>query len=146
MKDDENDPKATVTLRHIELIDDEASEYGIMIVKCTDKLMAKKYGYRDLPGISYFRKGIQHWNWSVKVEIKKKWMIFKGKLINYDGEIDDEEELLDWLTNPDNMQLTDRIESVNKRMFQKIRQTSDYVAVFFCKSYPNQNSNEVSHL
>lgn len=56
-----------------------------------------------------------------------------GKLINYDGEIDDEEELLDWLTNPDNMQLTDRIESVNKRMFQKIRQTSDYVAVFFCK-------------
>lgn len=63
-------------------------------------------------------------------------MIFKGKLINYDGEIDDEEELLDWLTNPDNMQLTDRIESVNKRMFQKIRQTSDYVAVFFCKSFP----------
>ncbi|XP_063702540.1 uncharacterized protein LOC134832452 isoform X2 [Culicoides brevitarsis] len=107
---DENDEKAQITLRHIELIDDEASEYGIMIVKCTDKLMAKKYGYRDLPGISYFRK---------------------GKLINYDGDIDDEEELLDWLTNPDNMQLTDRIESVNKRMFQKIRQTSDYVAVFF---------------
>uniref|UniRef100_A0A336L648 CSON004835 protein n=1 Tax=Culicoides sonorensis TaxID=179676 RepID=A0A336L648_CULSO len=107
---DENDPKSSIILRHIELIDDEASEYGIMIVKCTDKLMAKKYGYRDLPGLSYFRK---------------------GKLINYDGEIDDEEELLDWLTNPDNMQLTDRIESVNKRMFQKIRQTSDYVAVFF---------------
>lgn len=55
--DDEDDPKAHIILRHIELIDDEASEYGIMIVKCTDKLMAKKYGYRDLPGLSYFRKG-----------------------------------------------------------------------------------------
>lgn len=99
-------------LRHLELIDDEASLYGIKVVKCTDKLMAKKYGFRDLPGISYFRK---------------------GKNIRYDGQVDDEEELLDWLTNPDNMQLTDRIESVNRKMFQKIRQTSDYVAVFFCK-------------
>lgn len=44
-------------LRHLELIDDEASLYGIKLVKCTDKLMAKKYGFRDLPGISYFRKG-----------------------------------------------------------------------------------------
>jgi len=44
-------------LRHIELIDDEASEYGIVIVKVADDLMAKKYGYRNRPGITYFRKG-----------------------------------------------------------------------------------------
>lgn len=61
--DDEDDPKAHIILRHIELIDDEASEYGIMIVKCTDKLMAKKYGYRDLPGLSYFRKGKELSDW-----------------------------------------------------------------------------------
>lgn len=57
MKDDPADPDARRILRHIELIDDEASEYGITIVKTTDKLMAKKYGYRKLPGITYFRKG-----------------------------------------------------------------------------------------
>jgi hypothetical protein len=51
-------------LRHIELIDDEAAEYGIKIVKTSDRLMAKKYGYRKPPGITYFRK---------------------GKSINYDG-------------------------------------------------------------
>lgn len=44
-------------LRHIELIDEEASLYGIKIVKSVDKLIAKKYGFRQLPGISYFRKG-----------------------------------------------------------------------------------------
>lgn len=55
-----------------------------------------------------------------------------GKYINYDGDIDDEEELLDWLTLPDNMEMTDHIERVNRKMFQKIRQTSDYLAVFFC--------------
>lgn len=55
--DDDNDPDSRRILRHIELIDDEASEYGITIVKTTDKLMAKKYGYRKLPGLTYFRKG-----------------------------------------------------------------------------------------
>lgn len=110
--DIEDDPDTRRILRHIELIDDEASEYGIKIVKSIDRLMAKKYGYRNPPGITYFRK---------------------GKAINYDGDIDDEEEILDWLTLPDNMEMTDHIERVNRKMFQKIRQTSDYLAVFFCK-------------
>lgn len=58
-----------------------------------------------------------------------------GKNINYDGDIDDEEEVLDWLTLPDNMEMTDHIERVNRKMFQKIRQTSDYLAVFFCNLF-----------
>ncbi|XP_045765517.1 uncharacterized protein LOC123867504 isoform X7 [Maniola jurtina] len=115
----EEDPLSPRILRHVELIDDEAAEYGIKIVKCSDRLMAKKYGFRNPPGITYFRK---------------------TKYINYDGDIDDEEEILDWLTNPENMELTDHIEKVNRKMFQKIRQTSDYVAVFFysndCKQCP----------
>lgn len=77
-----------------------------------DKLMAKKYGYRNPPGITYFRK---------------------GKYINYDGDIDDEEEVLDWLTSPANMEMTDHIEKVNRKMFEKIRRSSDYLAVIFCK-------------
>ncbi|EEB16861.1 predicted protein [Pediculus humanus corporis] len=106
----ENDEESLKILRHIELIDDEAAEYGIRVVKCHDLLMAKKYGYRNPPGITYFRK---------------------GKAINYDGDIDDEEEVLDWLSHPENMELTDHIEKVNKKMFDKIRLTSDYTAVFF---------------
>lgn len=108
----EEDHEAFKILRHLELIDDEAAEYGITIAKCNDKLMAKKYGYRNPPGLTYFRK---------------------GKPINYDGDLDDEEELLDWLTNPENMEMTDHIEQVNRKMFQKIRQNSEYVAVFFCE-------------
>ncbi|XP_049820634.1 uncharacterized protein LOC109604293 isoform X2 [Aethina tumida] len=115
----EESPDSPRILRHVELIDDEASEYGIKIVKMKDRLMAKKYGYRNPPGVTYFRK---------------------GKSINYDGDIDDEEELLDWLTDPENMELTDHIERVNRKMFEKIRQRSDYVAVFLysqdCKQCP----------
>ncbi|XP_012535508.2 uncharacterized protein LOC105836192 isoform X2 [Monomorium pharaonis] len=106
----EEDPESPKVLRHIELIDDEAAEYGIKVVRMKDRLMAKKYGFRNPPGITYFRK---------------------GKNINYDGDIDDEEEILDWLTNPENMELTDHIERINKKMFQKVRQTTDYLAVFF---------------
>lgn len=124
----EDDPESPRILRHVELIDDEAAEYGIKIAKCSDRLMAKKYGYRNPPGITYFRK---------------------GKYINYDGDIDDEEEILDWLTNPENMELTDHIERVNRKMFQKIRQTSDYTAVFFysndCKQCPRVLA-EIEHI
>ncbi|XP_026480363.1 uncharacterized protein LOC113386820 isoform X1 [Ctenocephalides felis] len=124
----EDDPESPRVLRHIELIDDEAAEYGIKIVQTSDRLMAKKYGYRNPPGITYFRK---------------------GKYINYDGDVDDEEELLDWLTNPENMELTDHIERVNRKMFHKIRQTSDYLAVFFysndCKQCPKVLA-EIEHI
>lgn len=54
--DKEDDPESPRVLRHIELIDDEAAEYGIKIVQTSDRLMAKKYGYRNPPGITYFRK------------------------------------------------------------------------------------------
>ncbi|KAK9727390.1 hypothetical protein QE152_g19195 [Popillia japonica] len=115
----EEDTDSPRILRHIELIDDEAAEYGIKIVKTKDLLMAKKYGFRNPPGVSYFRK---------------------GKIINYDGDIDDEEELLDWLTDPINMELTDHIERVNRKMFEKIRKRSEYIAVFLysadCKQCP----------
>ncbi|CRK96270.1 CLUMA_CG009693, isoform B [Clunio marinus] len=126
---DEDDEKTTTTvLRHIELIDDEASEYGIKIVKSNDDLMAKKFGYRNRPGITYFRK---------------------SKPINYDGDIDDEEEILDWLTNPDNMEMTDSIERANRKMFEKIRKASDYLAVFFysddCKQCPRVLA-EIEHI
>lgn len=120
--------ESTKILRHLELIDDEASEYGIKIVKCSDRLMAKKFGYRKPPGLTYFRK---------------------TKPLNYDGDIDDEEELLDWLTNPINMEMHDQIEQVNRKMFQKIRQNSDHLAVFFysedCKQCPKVLA-EIEHI
>lgn len=53
---EENDECPKV-LRTLEKIDDEAAEYGIQMVKMNDRLMAKKYGFRNPPGLVYFRKG-----------------------------------------------------------------------------------------
>lgn len=79
----------TKVLRHIELIDDEAAEYGIKIVKSTDDLMAKKFGYRKRPGLTYFRKGNKKTHQELFDDYN--FVIFLGKPINYDGDIDDEE-------------------------------------------------------
>ncbi|XP_045120696.1 uncharacterized protein LOC123510033 isoform X14 [Portunus trituberculatus] len=106
---EENDECPKV-LRTLEKIDDEAAEFGIQMVKMNDRLMAKKYGFRNPPGLVYFRK---------------------GKHIKYDGDLYDEEDVLDWLTAPENMELNDAIEKVNRKMFERIRQTTDYLAVFF---------------
>ncbi|KAL7646704.1 UNVERIFIED_CONTAM: hypothetical protein RMT77_001957 [Armadillidium vulgare] len=106
---DENDECPKV-LRVLEKIDDEAAEYGIQMVKMNDRLMAKKYGFRNPPGLVYFRR---------------------GKHITYEGDLYDEEDVLDWITAPENMELNDAIEKVNRKMFERLRQTTDYLAVYF---------------
>ena len=51
----DNSDDCTKVLRHLELIDDEAQQYGVRMVKVDDPLMSKKYGHRNPPGLGYFR-------------------------------------------------------------------------------------------
>ncbi|XP_076048874.1 hulk isoform X3 [Oratosquilla oratoria] len=106
----EENEECPKVLRVLEKIDDEAAEFGVQMVKMNDRLMAKKYGFRNPPGLVYFRK---------------------GKHIKYEGDLYDEEDVLDWLTAPENMEMTDAIEKVNRKMFERMRQSTDYLAVFF---------------
>lgn len=45
----------------------------------------------------------------------------------------DEDNVLDFLTSLEAMDLPDRIEEVNARILEKIVQDTDFVAVLFCK-------------
>jgi len=106
-EDDEDSVKA---LRHLELIDDEATQYGVRMVKIADPLMSKKYGHRSPPGLGFFRK---------------------GNYIKYDGDLLDDEEMLDWLTDPNVMEISDQIEKVNKKMFEKLITRNEFLTVLF---------------
>ena len=58
------------------------------------------------------------------------------------GDEFDEEEMLDWLTDPNVMAVSDQIEKVNRKMFEKLRERNDNLAVFFyaekdCKQCPS---------
>lgn len=46
----------------------------------------------------------------------------------------DEENVLDFLTSLEAMDLPDRIEEVNAKILSKIVEDTDFVAVLFCKS------------
>ncbi len=109
----ESDEHSAKMLRHLELIDDEASEYGVRLVKLNDPLMAKKYGHRLPPGLGYFRH---------------------GNYIKYEGDNYDDEEIIDWLTDPNVMEVTDTIEKVNKKMLEKLTSRNEHLAVVFFTS------------
>nr|XP_037282147.1 uncharacterized protein LOC119175058 isoform X1 [Rhipicephalus microplus] len=106
----EDDDESQEMLLHLENIDDDCSDYEVHLVKMQDNLMAKKYGIRNPPGLAYFRH---------------------SKHLKFTGDLFDEEEVLEWLTNPENMEMDDAIERVNKRMFERILAKSEYLTVFF---------------
>ena len=55
----------------------------------------------------------------------------------------DEENVLDFLTSLEAMDLPDRIEEVNAMILEKIVEETDFVAVLFCEfSFP-RNSNMI---
>jgi len=51
------------------------------------------------------------------------------------GELMDEENVLDFLTSLEAMDLPDRIEEVNAKILAKIVEETDFVAVLFCKYF-----------
>ncbi|CAH1962777.1 unnamed protein product [Acanthoscelides obtectus] len=98
-------------LEELEQIDDETDSFGVDFVKINDKRLAKQYGINKFPALTYFRE--------------------KHPII-YEGDLMDEDSVLDFLTSLEAMDLPDRIEEVNARILDKIVQETDFVAVLFC--------------
>ncbi|RWS24346.1 uncharacterized protein B4U80_03687, partial [Leptotrombidium deliense] len=107
-KDD--DDESDEIIEHLENIDDDCGDYEVYLVKIIDNLIAKKYGIRNPPGLVFFRR---------------------GKPVKYEGNLFEEEEVLEWLTRPENMESSDAIERVNKRMFERLLGKVNYLAVLF---------------
>lgn len=99
-------------LDELENIDDELDETGIIFVTTEDTNLAKKYNIKSFPKLVFFRN--------------------KEPLI-YSGDIEDEDEVLAWLTDENTLEIPDRIEEVNTRMLDKLLSENEHVVVFFCK-------------
>lgn len=96
-------------LNELENIDDDCDKHGIQFVKIDDPAAAHEFGIDSLPSVVYFEKGIPN---------------------VYDGELEEEEELLEWLVQ----QLEkDEIEDVTDEMLDKLINDGKTVAVLFCK-------------
>lgn len=53
-------------------------------------------------------------------------------MLLYTGDLDDEDEVLSWITDEDTLEIPGKIEEVNARMLENILDENDYVVVFFC--------------
>lgn len=49
------------------------------------------------------------------------------------GDLEDEDEVLAWITDEDTLEIPGRIEEVNARMLDNILEENDHVVVFFCE-------------
>lgn len=53
----------------------------------------------------------------------------------YEGDLQNEESVLEWLIDDENRELADEIEEVNDRMLDRLMEESHLLVVFFCKSF-----------
>lgn len=98
----------------LENIDDELDEAGIIFVTTEDTVMAKKLNIKNFPQLVFFRN--------------------RDPLF-YKGDLDDEDEVLSWLTDENTLEIPGKIEEVNSKMLEKILGENEHVVVFFCKLF-----------
>lgn len=99
-------------LEDLEKIDDECDVYGIHLVRIIDPQLAKRYSIKTFPALVYFRN---------------------GNPLLFEGDLQNEESVLEWLIDDDNRELADEIEAVNERMLIRLLNESPFLAVFYCK-------------
>lgn len=104
--------KCDKTLNALESIDDELDEAGIIFVTTEDTNIAKKHNIKSYPQLVFFRN--------------------RDPLL-FTGDLDDEDEVLSWITDEDTLEIPGKIEEVNTKMLDKILSENDHVVVFFCK-------------
>ncbi|KAJ9596072.1 hypothetical protein L9F63_012740, partial [Diploptera punctata] len=97
-------------LEELEKIDDECDVYGIHMVKIQDPQLAKRYSIKTFPAIVYFRN---------------------GNPLLFEGDLQNEQSVLEWLIDDDNRELADEIEAVNSRMLERLMEESPFLCVFF---------------
>lgn len=97
-------------LEGLEKVDDECDVFGIHMVKIQDPQLAKRYSIKTFPALVYFRN---------------------GNPLLFEGDLQNEESVLEWLIDDDNRELADEIESVNDRMLERLLDESPFLAVFF---------------
>lgn len=106
--DDNDDEDSLKVLTELEKIDDDCDRHGIQFVKIEDPQAALSFGLNSVPAVVYFEKQIPN---------------------IYDGDIENEDALLQWLI--DQLQ-KDEIEDINNEMMDRLVKEGKTIAVLFC--------------
>ena len=97
-------------LDDLESIDDDAERFSVDFVKINDKRLAKSHGIKHFPALTFFRD---------------------GELTVFEGDITDEDEVLDFLTSEHLLFIPDKIEDVSAETLENMVREDLYVAALF---------------
>lgn len=130
-------------LEDLERVDDECDLYGIHMVKILDPQLAKRYSIKTFPALVYFRNGnplLYEGRWNCyKKRLQGTFEINRKSEIIVQGDLQNEDSVLEWLIDDDNRELADEIEEVNSRMLERLLDESLLLAVFFCNYTTNHS-------
>uniref|UniRef100_A0A0K2UHY0 Putative LOC100161052 [Acyrthosiphon pisum] n=1 Tax=Lepeophtheirus salmonis TaxID=72036 RepID=A0A0K2UHY0_LEPSM len=119
---DPNDNVDYTVVDEMEKIRISCEKYGIDLLKLKDIEEAKRYGILELPGLLYFEKRVPSL---------------------YDGVLEDEEILLEWLIT---QKMTDTIEEVTEQILESLVKEEEYLGVFFSGPCDDGNDEDQCNL
>jgi hypothetical protein len=97
-------------LKELEKLYPQVLKSGLNIVRINDKRYGKSLGVRKFPSLSILRK---------------------NEIVIYEGDLKDKEDLLDFMTDEDNLAIPDKIQEADREEMLEIVEANPLVAVFF---------------
>lgn len=94
----------------LESVDDITDKYNIEFVKINNKKYARSLGVRHFPAVTFFKAGAMSF---------------------YQGEVTDTDQVVEFLTSEDALELPDKIESVDQENLFRVLYEEEHVAVLF---------------
>lgn len=129
--DSDDCEQCTKTLEELENIDDDCDRHGITFVKTKDFSVAEAYGVNDYPALVYFESSIPNvFEGMAAIKFKRSENIWNEFFSDRSGELNEEEEVLQWLIT---QKTEDRIELITRQMLETMVEDTQYLAVYFCE-------------
>ena len=106
---DDPEDKCAKILEQLEDVDSKMQDYGIMLVTTEERELAKQHDVRSFPALGLFRN---------------------GDFVSYEGDLENEFGILEWITDKKTLELPGKIEEVNHRMLEKLIEIESDILVF----------------
>ena len=109
-----DDPEETCAqiLEGLESVDSKMQDYGVMLVTTEERELGKQHDIRSFPALGLFRN---------------------RDFVQYDGDLEDEMAILEWITDKETLLIPGKIDEVNLELLEKLVETETDILVFLYK-------------
>ncbi len=121
----ETDDPCYQILQELETVDSTMQDFGIMMVMTEEREFAKTLDVRTFPALGLYRN---------------------GEYVPFEGDLEDELGILEWITDEETLLMRGKIEKVNADMLDKFIETETDVMVFMYRESSLSDQDVVDQL